>query len=105
MMDDDDDDDDEDDDDLPLYFMCSVHKRYARGAQPIGAPGCPELAASGWSALTARIVLTHFSSNADPWYLGDIRFLVLLCDTQSWRRVSGRFQRIQTKKCLKNNEG
>ena len=38
------------------------------GAHPIGAPGWPELAASGWSALTARIVLMHLSSNAGPLY-------------------------------------
>ena len=40
------------------------------GAHPIGAPGCPEFAASGWSAETARMVLTHFNSMAGPLYCG-----------------------------------
>lgn len=49
-------------------FIISVHKRWAMGAQPMGAPGWPELAAWGWSAETARMVLTHFSSKSVPLY-------------------------------------
>ena len=32
------------------------------GAQPMGAPGWPELAACTWSADRIRTVFTHFSS-------------------------------------------
>ena len=45
----------------------SFQSKCAMGAHPMGAPGCPLLAASGWSALTARIVLMHLSSNGEPW--------------------------------------
>ncbi len=48
------------------YLISSAQRRYAMGAQPIGAPGWPLLADSGWSAETARIVLTHNISRAGP---------------------------------------
>jgi len=58
------------------YFITSPHNRCAMGAHPMGAPGWPELAASGWSALTARIVLMHLSSNEVPLYSSLAFFLV-----------------------------
>jgi hypothetical protein len=48
----------------PLKFMYSPHKRWAMGAHPIGAPGCPDLAFSTTSADNTRMVLMHFSARA-----------------------------------------
>ena len=44
--------------------MTFDHRTWAIGAHPIGAPGCPELAACTISAENTRIVSTTFFSKA-----------------------------------------
>jgi len=44
--------------------MNLLKRTWARGANPIGAPGCPELAFPGISTAKQRMVLMHFQSSS-----------------------------------------